>query len=105
MLVDTPDYDERCQHLEKLKNRLEAMLSPQLMAAFNAQSVGKIICMNTFFLFKMYRYTFRGSNYVIFFFASLFYRSKFLSFRIDPTFERFHQPEMQTEKFESCLPL
>ena len=41
MLVDTPDYSERCQHLEKLKNRLEAMLSPQLMAAFNAQSVGK----------------------------------------------------------------
>ena len=41
MLVDTPDYSERCQHLEKLKNRLEAMLSPQLMAAFNAQSVGQ----------------------------------------------------------------
>ena len=41
MLVDTPDYSERCQHLEKLKNRLEAMLSPQLMAAFNAQSVGE----------------------------------------------------------------
>ncbi|KAL4234116.1 Golgi transport complex subunit 7 [Mactra antiquata] len=39
MLVDTPDYGERCEHLEKLKNRLEAMLSPQLMAAFNAQSI------------------------------------------------------------------
>lgn len=39
MLADTPDYAERCQHLEKLKNRLEAMLSPQLMSAFNAQSV------------------------------------------------------------------
>ena len=39
MLVDTPDYAERCQHLEKLKNRLEAMLSPQLVAAFNSQSV------------------------------------------------------------------
>ncbi|KAH3692541.1 conserved oligomeric Golgi complex subunit 7-like [Dreissena polymorpha] len=39
MLVDTPDYKERCDHLEKLKNRLEAILSPQLMAAFNSQSV------------------------------------------------------------------
>ena len=40
MLVDTPDYADRCEHLEKLKNQLEAMLSPQLMAAFNAQSIG-----------------------------------------------------------------
>lgn len=40
MLVDTPDYADRCEHLEKLKNRLEALLSPQLMAAFNAQSIG-----------------------------------------------------------------
>ncbi|KAK3085428.1 hypothetical protein FSP39_003139 [Pinctada imbricata] len=40
MLVDTPDYAERCQHLEKLKNRLEAILSPQLVAAFNSQSGG-----------------------------------------------------------------
>ncbi|XP_060062709.1 conserved oligomeric Golgi complex subunit 7-like isoform X2 [Ylistrum balloti] len=39
MLVDTPDYAERCDHLEKLKNRLEAMLSPQLVAAFNSQSI------------------------------------------------------------------
>ncbi|XP_013073398.2 conserved oligomeric Golgi complex subunit 7-like isoform X1 [Biomphalaria glabrata] len=39
ILVDTPDYAEKCQHLEKLKNRLEAMLSPQLIAAFNAQSL------------------------------------------------------------------
>lgn len=39
MLADTPDYLERCQHLETLKNRLEAILSPQLMAAFNARSI------------------------------------------------------------------
>ncbi|XP_046553450.1 conserved oligomeric Golgi complex subunit 7-like [Haliotis rubra] len=39
MLVDTPDYASRCQHLEKLKNRLEALLSPQLVAAFNSQSL------------------------------------------------------------------
>ena len=41
MLVDVPDYAERCQRLEVLKNRLEAMLSPQLVAAFNAQSLGE----------------------------------------------------------------
>ncbi|XP_041376538.1 conserved oligomeric Golgi complex subunit 7-like [Gigantopelta aegis] len=39
MLVDTPDYGEKCQHLEKLKNRLEALLSPQLVKAFNSQSL------------------------------------------------------------------
>ena len=41
ILVDTPDYADKCQHLEKLKNRLEALISPQLIAAFNAQSLGK----------------------------------------------------------------
>lgn len=39
MLIDTPDYKERCQHLEMLKNKLEALLSPQVVAAFNAQSL------------------------------------------------------------------
>ncbi|CAG5116805.1 unnamed protein product, partial [Candidula unifasciata] len=39
MLVDTPDYVEKCQRLEKLKNRLEAILSPQLISAFNSQSL------------------------------------------------------------------
>lgn len=41
MLVDTPDYSEKCVHLEALKNRLEAMASPQIVAAFNSQSVGQ----------------------------------------------------------------
>ncbi|XP_071616964.1 conserved oligomeric Golgi complex subunit 7 isoform X3 [Heliangelus exortis] len=39
MLVDTPDYSEKCVHLEALKNRLEAMASPQIVTAFNSQSV------------------------------------------------------------------
>ncbi|KAM9099849.1 conserved oligomeric Golgi complex subunit 7 [Sarcophilus harrisii] len=39
MLVDTPDYSDKCVHLEALKNRLEAMASPQIVAAFNSQSV------------------------------------------------------------------
>lgn len=41
MLVDTPDYSEKCVHLEALKNRLEAMASPQIVAAFNSQSIGR----------------------------------------------------------------
>ena len=67
MLVDTPDYDERCQHLEKLKNRLEAMLSPQLMVAFNAQSVGEIICIKCFFLCYLNRYTAQPCIFLILF--------------------------------------
>ncbi|KAI0226392.1 Conserved oligomeric Golgi complex subunit 7 [Lamellibrachia satsuma] len=39
MLTDVPDYADRCQFLETLKNRLEAVLSPQVVAAFSAQSV------------------------------------------------------------------
>ncbi|KAK6481641.1 conserved oligomeric Golgi complex subunit 7 isoform X1 [Huso huso] len=39
MLVDTPDYSEKCVHLEALKNRLEAMASPKIVATFNSQSL------------------------------------------------------------------
>lgn len=41
MLVDTPDYSEKCVHLEALKNRLEALASPQIVATFNCMSIGK----------------------------------------------------------------
>lgn len=40
MLVDTPDYSEKCVHLEALKNRLEALASPQIVATFNSMSLG-----------------------------------------------------------------
>ena len=43
MLVDTPDYSEKCVHLEALKNRLEALASPQIVATFNSMSMGKVI--------------------------------------------------------------
>ncbi|KAM9210877.1 conserved oligomeric Golgi complex subunit 7 isoform 2-T2 [Dugong dugon] len=39
MLVDTPDYSEKCVHLEALKNRLEALVSPQIVAVFGSQSI------------------------------------------------------------------
>ena len=43
-----PDYADRCQFLETLKNRLEAVLSPQVVAAFSAQSVGKDVVIDPF---------------------------------------------------------
>ncbi|XP_030622957.1 conserved oligomeric Golgi complex subunit 7 [Chanos chanos] len=39
MLVDTPDYSEKCVQLEALKNRLEALASPQIVGAFNSLSI------------------------------------------------------------------
>lgn len=39
ILTDVPDYAERCHFLETLKNKLEAMLSPQVVAAFSSQSL------------------------------------------------------------------
>ncbi|KAG8182519.1 hypothetical protein JTE90_002057 [Oedothorax gibbosus] len=39
ILADVPDYHQRCMRLESLKDRLEVMISPQLIAAFNAQSI------------------------------------------------------------------
>lgn len=59
MLVDTPDYSEKCVHLEALKNRLEALASPQIVATFNAQSAGQ--CSSASFVFNVDRlYTGRG---------------------------------------------
>lgn len=39
ILVDVPDYENRLQKLESLKNQLEAMLSPLLVRAFTTQSI------------------------------------------------------------------
>ncbi|XP_064178468.1 conserved oligomeric Golgi complex subunit 7 isoform X2 [Anguilla rostrata] len=49
MLVDTPDYSEKCVHLEALKNRLEALASPQIVATFNSQSLDQAkLCVKVF---------------------------------------------------------
>ena len=40
VLHDVADYDLRKSKLESLKDRLEALLSPQLVAAFNSHSLG-----------------------------------------------------------------
>lgn len=52
MLVDTPDYSEKCVHLEALKNRLEALASPQIVATFNSMTTGRsaVFWSNTFLL-------------------------------------------------------
>lgn len=41
VLQDVPDYAQRRRRLEGLKNRLEALLSPKIVAAFNNHSLGK----------------------------------------------------------------
>ncbi|XP_016146878.1 conserved oligomeric Golgi complex subunit 7 [Sinocyclocheilus grahami] len=38
MLVDTPDYSEKCVQLEALKNRLEALTSTQIVSTFNSMA-------------------------------------------------------------------
>lgn len=40
ILTDVPDYADRVSRLETLKNRLEALMSPTVIAAFNTQDVG-----------------------------------------------------------------
>ena len=34
-LVNLPDYSDRCDRLNNLSNRLEAILSPKLISTFN----------------------------------------------------------------------
>jgi len=46
ILTDVPDYVERCHYLESLKNRLEALLSPHVVAAFSTQSLGESCCVS-----------------------------------------------------------
>ena len=41
MLVDTPDYSDKCVHLEALKNRLEALASTQIVSTFNSMATGR----------------------------------------------------------------
>ena len=43
VLHDVPDYNERHKLLEGLKNKLEALLSPKLVSAFNSHSLGMVL--------------------------------------------------------------
>lgn len=43
MLHDVADFEDRRQFLEGLKDRLEALAAPKLIAAFNSHSSGNII--------------------------------------------------------------
>ena len=40
-LTNLPDYEARCDRLNNLSNRLEAMLSPKLISALNNQKSGE----------------------------------------------------------------
>lgn len=42
VLHDVPDYSERQKLLEGLKNKLEALLGPKLVSAFNSHSLGTV---------------------------------------------------------------
>ncbi len=48
ILTDVPDYADRVNRLETLKNRLEALLSPTVIAAFNTRDVGMKINFSLF---------------------------------------------------------
>lgn len=39
ILIDVSDYDQRVQHLEQLKDRLETMLEPSIMSGFMSQTL------------------------------------------------------------------
>ncbi len=43
MLHDVPDFEQRWKFLEELKDRLEALLSPMLITAFNNHTTGMYI--------------------------------------------------------------
>ena len=40
MLTDVPDYTERCQFLETLKNKLEVLIASEVINAFDNQALG-----------------------------------------------------------------
>ena len=42
VLHDVPDFEKRKKLLESLKNRLEALLSPKVIAAFNSHALGTL---------------------------------------------------------------
>lgn len=50
ILTDVPDYADRVNRLETLKNRLEALISPTVIAAFNTRDVGRNISSLIFLL-------------------------------------------------------
>ena len=53
MLQDIPDFAERKRLLESLKNKLEALLSTKLVAAFNGHLLGKAFIMIFIMVFIM----------------------------------------------------
>ena len=56
ILTDVPDYADRVNQLETLKNRFEALMSPSVVVAFNAQDVGmntNMFCFVCYFIHKL----------------------------------------------------
>ena len=70
VLQDVPDYAQRRRLLEGLKNRLEALLSPKIVAAFNNHSLGKdcyvLYCtMQVFSTVRPHRVSFSQKMFII----------------------------------------
>jgi hypothetical protein len=62
ILTDVPDYADRVNRLETLKNRLEALMSPTVVAAFNTQDVGMNIY--SFFFLILYKIFYRNDSII-----------------------------------------
>jgi hypothetical protein len=64
ILTDVPDYPDRVNRLETLKNRLEALISPTVIVAFNTQDVGMNINIELLFFLILYKLIYRNGSII-----------------------------------------
>jgi len=70
VLHDVADFEDRKQFLESLKDRLEALVAPKLIAAFNSHSSGTclpvyypVICEPTFTILGLIELPYSNCKY------------------------------------------
>jgi len=64
ILTDVPDYPDRVNRLETLKNRLEALISPTVIVAFNTQDVGMNINIELLLFLILYKLIYRNGSII-----------------------------------------
>jgi hypothetical protein len=64
ILTDVPDYPDRVNRLETLKNRLEALISPTVIVAFNTQDVGRNTNIELLFFLILYKLIYRNGSII-----------------------------------------
>ncbi len=64
ILTDVPDYPDRVNRLETLKNRLEALISPTVIVAFNTQDVGMNTNIELLFFLILYKLIYRNGSII-----------------------------------------